>query len=75
MTHTIFVTVEEFLQNGGELVRNRIIYNWERRVLGCLNDTDVVSDTIQIRCLPTNTLMSVYITATFVDIEATPIYK
>lgn len=70
---TIYVTVAEFLENGGILSGERIIYNEQYLALGTFmgqsfNNTTVVNRENGPRCVRKNDIL-------FVAIQCTPIYK
>lgn len=71
MTHTIFITVSEFLENGGILDSDRVIYNDQYCPIGYYNETH--GELLEIRC-NTRSYQSL-INIVFVKINVTPIYE
>ena len=71
MTHTIFVSVSEFLQNGGILDSDRVIYNDQHCPIGYYKETH--GEIIEIQC--SNCSYQSLSNIVFVKINVTPIYK
>jgi hypothetical protein len=75
-TKTIYVTVEEFLQNGGILVEGRVIYNEKHGNIGEFDGFHIVKKGMSnVMCFVQDKRRTLYNDLIFVQIEVKPIYK
>lgn len=75
-TKTIYVTVDEFLKNGGELVKGREVFNESHGNIGVFSgkDSDYPGMSL-IYSISKNRTRMTYDDLIFVEIQAKPIYK
>lgn len=73
---TIYVTVAEFLENGGRLEAKRPVYNTKQPAIGWVSPKNYDSDRPDMTVVANNSSsMYCYNDLIYVEIPCTPIYK